>query len=194
MLAQNNHLTRLVDDLSLLARADSNAVTIQRSQVDLSSLVSGITEEIMPLAEEQGVRLETQADGQLAVIGDIVRLRQLLLILLDNALKHTPAGGTVRVTLQSRGSRADLRVVDSGPGIEPADLPHIFDRFYRADKARAGEGTGLGLAIGRWIVESHGGTIAASNAERRGAMFTVTLPTVRGNAATDVRPAHQRAS
>lgn len=194
MLAQNNHLTRLVDDLSLLARADSDAVTMQRSQVDLSSLVSGITEEITPLAEEQGVRLETESSGHLLVFGDIVRLRQLLLILLDNALKHTPSGGTVRVVLLPRGSRADLRVIDSGPGIDPDDLPHIFDRFYRADKARSGEGTGLGLAIGRWIVESHGGTIAAGNAEGQGAVFTVTLPVLRGNIAPDVRPAQQRAS
>jgi signal transduction histidine kinase len=194
VLAQTAHLTRLVDDLSLLARADSNAVTMQQSSVDFSSLVAGVTEEIQPLAEEQGVALVTRTEGEVAVFGDIIRLRQLVLILLDNALKHTPDGGTVRVTLLPRGTRVDLRVADTGPGIDPADLPRIFDRFYRADKARAGEGTGLGLAIARWIVEAHGGTIQAGNEPGGGAVFTVTLPTMRSSTAPDARPAQQRAS
>src|SRR5205807_5840174 len=115
----------------------------------------------------------------------LLRLRQLLLILLDNALKHTPSGGTVRVRLaasQSGGAR--IEVIDSGPGIDPNDLPRIFDRFYRVDKARTGAGTGLGLAIANWTVDAHGGRIWAENVvSNGGAAFTVTLPLARAGAA-----------
>jgi signal transduction histidine kinase len=179
MLAENRHLTRLVDDLSLLARTDSQAVTIDRRPVQLSSLVAGTVDEISPLAEEQGVTLTVSAADKVQVMGDIVRLRQLVLILIDNALKHTPPGGTIRVLLDSSGGRGRLQVVDSGPGIPPAELGRIFDRFYRSDRARTGEGSGLGLAIGKWIVTAHGGQIQAGNTTPHGAVFTVTLPLAR---------------
>jgi signal transduction histidine kinase len=99
------------------------------------------------------------------------------MILLDNALKHTPEGGRVMISAKLHGSRVDLRVHDSGSGIAPEDLPHVFDRFYRADRARTEQdGSGLGLAIGRWIAEAHGGHISAGNAPEGGAAFAVTLP------------------
>ncbi|MBV9279968.1 MAG: hypothetical protein JOZ41_07795 [Chloroflexi bacterium] len=179
MLGENQHLTRLVEDLSLLARTDTDAVAIDQRPVDLSSLVAETAAEIQPLAESQGVTLQTEVRGGIWTLGDLLRLRQLLLILLDNALKHTPEGGTVGVRLFLHGDRARLQVADSGPGIDPADLPRIFDRFYRADRARTGEGSGLGLAIGKWIVEAHGGQIQAANASPRGAVFSVTLPVTR---------------
>ncbi len=109
-------------------------------------------------------------------MGDEGRLRQLLLILLDNALKYTPEGGKVVVGAEVHGGSVRLAVRDSGPGIDPADLPRIFERFYRADKARTGKGSGLGLAIARWIVDAHNGRITAVNAPGGGALFTVTLP------------------
>lgn len=179
MLAENRHLTRLVDDLSLLARADSHAVSIERRPLELSSLIAETTAELEPLAEEQGVTLHADVEGDIRVIGDVLRLRQLLLILLDNALKHTPQGGAVSVRLTAQGGRAHLEVRDSGPGIDRADLPHIFDRFYRADRARTGDGSGLGLSIGQWIAEVHGGQIGAENAPGGGAVFTITLPLAR---------------
>jgi signal transduction histidine kinase len=182
MLTENQHLTRLVEDLSLLARTDTDAVAIERRSVDVSSLVTGTVAELEPLAEAQGVALSADVAGNVNGLGDILRLRQLLLILLDNALKHTPAGGTVSVRLFPQGDRARLQVTDSGPGIDPDDLPWIFDRFYRADHARTGEGSGLGLAIGKWIVEAHGGHIQAGNASPQGAVFTVTLPIARAAA------------
>lgn len=197
MLAENRHLTRLVDDLSLLARADSHTLAIDHRPTNLSSLVAETATELGPLAEEREVALTSEVQKNIWVLGDIVRLRQLLLILLDNALKHTPAGGTVSVRLSHHAGRARLQTTDSGPGIDPADLPRIFDRFYRADRARTGEGSGLGLAIGKWIVEAHGGSIHAGNAShpvdirnpasagRRGAVFTVTLPLARAA----IRPA-----
>jgi signal transduction histidine kinase len=179
MLGENQHLTRLVEDLSLLARTDTDAVSIERRPVDLSALVAETAAELQPLAEAKGVQLQTEVAEHVRGLGDILRLRQLLLILLDNALKHTPEGGSVSVRLFAQGDRARLQVADSGPGIDPADLPHIFNRFYRADRARTGEGTGLGLAIGKWITEAHGGQIHAANAAPHGAVFTVTLPIAR---------------
>lgn len=180
MLGENQHLTRLVEDLSLLARTDTEAISIERRPVDLTALVADTTQELRYLAEEVGVRLEVDVGQEITVAGDLLRLRQLLLILLDNALKHTPAGGAITVRLaQPSTGRVRLQVADSGPGIAPRDLPRIFDRFYRADKARTGGGSGLGLAIARWIAEAHGGAITAGNGQSRGAVFTVTLPAAR---------------
>jgi signal transduction histidine kinase len=176
MLGENRHLTRLVEDLSLLARTDTGAVAIERVPTNISTLVDQTAEEIGYLAADRGISLDASVQPGVTVTGDILRLRQLLLILLDNALKHTPEGGTVSVHLGTQGGRAHLNVADSGMGISPADLPRIFDRFYRADQARTGEGTGLGLAIAQWIVEAHGGQITAGNVTPHGAVFSVTLP------------------
>jgi signal transduction histidine kinase len=175
-LAQNNHLTRLVESLSLLARADSGAVSLERTMVDLTGLVAESAGAVDMLAEDRGIRLSIQSQPGIRVSGDIGRLRQLLFILLDNALKYTPEGGEVRVSLAAQSGMARIEIRDTGPGIEPQDLPRLFDRFFRADRARSGEGTGLGLAIGRWIAEAHGGRIVATNAPGGGALFTVTLP------------------
>jgi signal transduction histidine kinase len=182
MLGENQHLTRLVDDLSLLARTDTNSVSIERRPTNLSALIDETVAELTYLAEEQGVTLSRAIQNNLEVHGDALRLRQLLLILLDNALKHTPEGGTVTVSISAHGGRVRLQVADSGPGIAPPDLPHIFDRFYQADHARAGEGSGLGLSIAKWIVEAHGGSIQAGAASPHGAVFTVTLPALRHGA------------
>jgi signal transduction histidine kinase len=175
-LSQNVHLTRLVDNLSLLARADSGAVTLERALVDLARLASETAGGVAILAEERGVRLCVEAPEETRVLGDAGRLRQVLLILLDNALTYTPDDGSITVRVARAGGQARLQVRDTGPGIAPADLPHLFERFYRADKARRSGGTGLGLAIGRWITEAHGGHMMAANAPEGGALFTVTLP------------------
>ncbi len=184
MLGENRHLTRLVEDLSLLARTDTGVVAIERKPVDLSTLVAQTAEEIGYLAADRGITLDAHVEEGVTVSGDILRLRQLLLILLDNALKHTPEDGVASVRLDAHGGRARMEVADSGPGIRPEDVPHIFDRFYRADQARTGEGTGLGLAIARWIVGAHAGQITAGNVSPHGAVFTVTLPLARGSAAS----------
>jgi signal transduction histidine kinase len=109
------------------------------------------------------------------VVGDPTRLRQLVTLLLDNAIRHSPSGGEVRVAVRSAGEVVRLSVEDQGRGIRPEDLPRVFDRFWRAPDAPSG-GTGLGLSIARWIVERHGGRIEASNRPEAGARFEVELP------------------
>jgi signal transduction histidine kinase len=175
-LAQNSHLARLVDSLSLLARADSGVLELELRPLDLTILVRAAVESMEVLAEDRAVRMSVTADEHVEVLGDPDRLRQLLVIVLDNALKFAPDGGAIDVGLHAGNGKAQLTVRDSGPGIDPRHLPHLFERFYRADRARSGEGMGLGLAIGRWIAEAHGGRIAAANASKGGALFTITLP------------------
>ncbi len=109
------------------------------------------------------------------VVGDPLRLRQLVTILVDNAVAHTPAGGSVIVRVRAEGTAAVLTVEDTGPGIRPDDLPRVFERFWRADDAPSG-GTGLGLAIAAWIVEHHGGRVSAANRPEGGARFEARIP------------------
>lgn len=175
-MVQTNHLTRLVDSLSLLARADSGVLIMERRPMDLAVVAGEIVEGMEILAEEREQRLLFNAHGPVPILGDPSRLRQVLLILLDNALKFTPPGGTITVMAEHSGGKARFSVSDSGPGIPPDHLPRIFDRFYRADASRTGQGMGLGLAIARTFVEAHGGRIAAANLTSGGARFTVTLP------------------
>jgi signal transduction histidine kinase len=175
-LVQTTHLTRLVDSLSLLARADSGVLTMERGALDLSAVAREIVDGMEILAEDGDQRLTLTAPEPLPIQGDPSRLRQVLVILLDNALKYTPAGGTIVVMTERTGGKARLTVTDSGPGIPPDQLPRIFDRFYQADASRTGRGMGLGLAIARTFVEAHGGRIAAGNTPAGGARFTVTLP------------------
>ena len=174
-------LSRLVADLLALARADAG-VAIRRQPVELDRLSLEAVQESRHLAGGRGVEVEKLAP--VVVMGDEDRLKQLLLILLDNAIKYTSAAGDIRMRLQQDGSRAELRIRDNGVGISPGDLPHVFERFYRADPARTRDpgGTGLGLPIARWIVEQHGGEIRLESEPGRGTEVIVRLP-VRGAAA-----------
>jgi signal transduction histidine kinase len=166
-----SRLESLVDDLLLLARADADAVTLTATDTDLAHAVAEAVEALEPVAAARGVRLALDVTPA-PVRGDEARLRQLAGILVDNAIRHSPAGGRVTVAVRPGGR---LTVEDEGPGIEADHLEHVFERFWRAPDAPAG-GTGLGLAIARWIAEHHGGTI---HAERRepgpGARFVVRL-------------------
>jgi two-component system sensor histidine kinase CiaH len=175
-LAESVHLARLVDDLALLAHADSGVLSLERQEMDLAAMVRDAVSGIELLAAEREVTLSTEAPQSVMIVGDWVRLRQLVLILLDNALKHTPDGGTIAVRMRMHGGRVVLEVQDSGSGIEPKDLPQLYDRFYRGARERGLAGGGLGLAIGRWIAQAHGGKIGAANVAPHGAKFTVTLP------------------
>ena len=180
-LQEINRMTELVEALLMLARADEGTAPLHRETVDLRAIVEETGETGELLAAEAGVNMEvaTPADPVIVPV-DASRIRQLILNLLTNAVKYTPAGGSVRLQLGPSNGRVTLTVADSGVGIAPGDLPHIFDRFWRADSARTrtGErsGAGLGLAICKWIAEAHGGTIEVQSRPGRGTTFTVTLP------------------
>jgi len=189
-LQETNRMTELVDALLTLARADEGIAPLHKEAVDLRSIVAEAGETGELLAEQAGVRMEVRTPPEPVVVPvDRSRIRQLILNLLTNAVKYTPQGGRVQVQLGQQDApalpnghgRVILSVADTGVGIAPGDLPHVFDRFWRADTARTrtGEraGTGLGLAICKWIAEAHGGQIDVVSRPGRGTTFTVTLPT-----------------
>jgi heavy metal sensor kinase len=179
ILEECGRLTRLTDQLLTLARADAGRPGSCSATVDLTSLVLGAVETIRPLAEIKGVSLQTAGDGTVQVQGDEARLRQVFANLLDNAIKYTPEGGTVRVELGQRGRTALVSVRDTGVGIPPEHLHRVFDRFYRVDKARTRVqgGTGLGLSIAQKVVTDHGGRIELASTPGQGTTCTVILPT-----------------
>jgi two-component system, OmpR family, sensor kinase len=168
-------LSRLVADLLALARADAGATLAQRP-VDMDAIVIDTFHTARQLACGQSLSLEPFEPAR--VLGDEDRLRQVIIVLLDNALKYTPADGQVHLGLQVCGAQAEILVRDTGIGIPESDLPHVFERFYRADPARSRDsgGIGLGLAIARWIVEQHGGSITLDSTLDQGTTARVRLP------------------
>jgi heavy metal sensor kinase len=180
-LAEVNRMAEMVDSLLMLARADEGRAPLHLEPLDLRELLDEVAETAGILGEQAGVAVTVAVpDKPLTLAADRARVRQLLMNLLTNAIKFTPAGGTIRIESAVRDEQVTIVVRDSGIGIAPGDLPHIFDRFWRADQARSrtGErpGVGLGLAISKWIAEAHGGTISAQSRPGRGTIFQVTLP------------------
>ncbi|MGZ6312199.1 MAG: sensor histidine kinase [Candidatus Limnocylindrales bacterium] len=172
--AEVDHMTELVESLLLLARADSGVLELEQVPVDLADVAAGALGGLDPLAQAREVPLVHDATPAL-VQGDPTRLRQLVTILADNAVRHSPPGGEVAVAVHVEGKRAELTVDDAGPGIRAEDKPHLFERFWRAPDAPEG-GIGLGLSIAAWIAERHGGSIVAGTSPAGGARFTVSLP------------------
>ena len=180
-LEQINQMSEMVDNLLTLARADEGRAPLAVEECDLRELIAEASETAGMLAEGGEVIVTTRMPEEpvrLAV--DRHRVRELLLNLITNAVKYTPPGGRVDLELADRGSDATITVRDTGIGIAPGDLPHIFDRFWRADPARSRTGdrpgVGLGLAITKWIAEAHGGSITVQSRPGRGTVFAVTLP------------------
>ena len=173
-----DRLNRIVSDLLTLVNIDSGGMKLSLSDVDLHELLLEQVKRLAPLARENGIELECSAKEALETSGDAVKLQQVIYNVIDNAIKYTPRGGSVQASLIRSGKRAIIRVTDTGIGIPQADLPHVFDRFYRVDKARsrATGGTGLGLSIVKQIVALHGGTITAESEEGKGSTFTIDLP------------------
>ncbi len=172
-------LTRLVGDLLLLAQAESGKLPLARDLVELDTVLLDVLNQMRVLARNR-LQLRLGEIDQVLVCGDQDRLKQVLVNLIGNAIKYTPPEGEVVVGLSKEGGRARLMVSDTGPGIPAEDLPHIFERFYRAEKSRTrsrdGKGFGLGLSIAYWIVRNHGGQIDVSSREPNGTTFCVSLP------------------
>jgi signal transduction histidine kinase len=176
-------MSELVNGLLTLARADEGRFDLHRTPVEMEPLVRDVYETAGILGEEAGLTLSLTGCENAIVMGDRTRLRQLLLNLVTNAIKYTPRGGQVELSVTRRApDEIAIAVRDTGIGIAATDLPHVFDRFWRADRARsrASErgGFGLGLSISQWIVQAHGGTIAVQSRLGRGTVFTVVLPAV----------------
>jgi signal transduction histidine kinase len=172
--AEVTHLTSLVDDLLLLARSDSGAVNLERVPIHLDDVAADAAAALAQPAAAAGVRVEVDP-APTAAIGDPARLRQLVMILVDNAIRHSPRGSAVRVVVRPTGEAASVSVEDAGPGVRPEDRDRVFDRFWRAPGAPAG-GTGLGLAIAKWIADHHDGSISVDASPAGGARFEVTIP------------------
>lgn len=173
-------LTRLIEDLLMLARADSGRVELRCEPVDLNKLCRQMADYITPLAQQRDQVLTYESpNDEIIVNADLQRIKQLLLNLLDNAIKYTPAGGHVTLMVKAEHDQAVIAVADTGRGISAEDLPHIFERFFRRSgktSDRSAAGFGLGLSIVKWIVESHGGLIETTSQPGNGTTFVVKLP------------------
>jgi signal transduction histidine kinase len=178
ILSESDRLGKMVEQMLTLAQADAGGTPLMRSDVDLEQIAEEVRRSMTALASARGVSLETHANGAVGIRADRDRLRELLVVLLDNAIKYTDGGGRVDVRTYQAHKRATIEVEDTGHGIPADALAHIFDRFYRVDKARSRDsgGTGLGLAIARQIVEAHGGSIRIESEVGRGTKVTVELP------------------
>jgi two-component system sensor histidine kinase BaeS len=176
--ADVRQLERLVEDLGLLAQADAGQLRLVPEDVDLATLTGEIVRDLAPRLAAAGITLDRDVATDARAFVDRVRLRQVLANLLDNAIAYTPSGGRIVVSARANGSGTILEVRDTGDGIAPEHLPHLFDRFYRADPSRSRRtgGAGLGLAIAKNLVTASSGTIAVASEPGKGTAFTVTLP------------------
>jgi signal transduction histidine kinase len=182
-LGEVRRMTELVDALLTLARVDEGRLELHTEPADLVAVVAEVYETGQMLGEEAGLTVVLeQPDGPVGAEVDAGRVRQLLMNLVSNAVKYTPAGGTIWLSLTATPETATIAVRDTGIGIAPGDVGRVFDRFWRADPARSRTGDrpgiGLGLSIGKWIAEAHGGSLAVTSRPGRGSTFTVSIPRV----------------
>jgi two-component system sensor histidine kinase CiaH len=187
ILKESKRMGKLVEDLLTLARSDSNQLQIQSSTIALDSLLSEVIDQFRLLADTQEIEIITDLHPPLTLWGDEGRIRQLLIILLDNALKYTPSSGRIEVSGRYQSNSVYISILDTGCGIAEDELPHIFERFYRGDKVRSRTqgGTGLGLSIAQWIVDAHGGVIRVHSKVNTGTKVELLFPRKhRGQAET----------
>lgn len=178
MRVQVEHLSRLIDDLFELSQLDSGGPRLDLRRVDLSAVVSDAVESFAMSAVAQQVTLRLESAGQTFIDAEPIKIARVVNNLTENAIHFAPAGTIIDVVIERRGAEARVSIRDRGEGIDPADMPYLFDRFYRGEKSRSRQfgGAGLGLAIARGIVEAHGGHISADNADGGGARFTFSVP------------------
>ncbi|CAH1210666.1 Adaptive-response sensory-kinase SasA [Paenibacillus allorhizoplanae] len=181
VLEESKRMGRLTEQLLTLARADSNQEELMLKPLQLSEVIHEVVQKFEPLAELKEQNLELDVECGIELLGDAERIHQLLVILLDNSMKFTPADGTIRVVAWKKGNDIELVVEDTGAGISAEDLPYIFDRFYHGDKSRTRStgGTGLGLAIAKWIVTTHGGEITPSSVLGQGTKMMLRFPVLQ---------------
>jgi heavy metal sensor kinase len=177
-LEETERLSRIVESLLAISRLDAGEAQMERIIFDLAELAGATVEQMRLLAEDRNIALRCEANGAVTIAGDRARIKQVVVNLVDNAVKYTPEGGLVRVVVGVENNHAILRVEDNGAGIPSEALPHVFERFYRVDKVRSRQmgGAGLGLAIVKSIVMAHGGQVAVESAEGCGSRFHVELP------------------
>jgi two-component system phosphate regulon sensor histidine kinase PhoR len=179
--AEVDRLVKMVEELLELSRIESGDVPLEERPVDLAAVVRDAVGRLGPQAEKQGLKLAAAIQGELpAVTGDREHLERVLVNLIQNAIKFTPAGGKVGVGARAMPEGVEVTVSDTGAGIFPEDIGRVFERFYKADRARQSGGTGLGLAVAKHTVEAHGGTIEVRSEPGKGAVFTFTLPATGG--------------
>jgi heavy metal sensor kinase len=177
---QTHALGRIVNDMFMLARADSGGIVVQSTEMYLDEVLTEAVQTVSVLAERRGIQLETPALNEAPYRGDEGLLRQLFINLLDNAVKYTPEGGLVRVLFEREESEYTVIISDTGVGIPAEAQPYIFDRFFRVDNSRTqtmdGNGAGLGLSIALWIAQVHKGRLELQHSDRAGSRFSVALP------------------
>ncbi|HYM07274.1 MAG TPA: ATP-binding protein [Terriglobales bacterium] len=180
MLEEANRLTSMVENLLTISRADAGHVQLECSPLRLRDLARDAAALLEDLADEKAQHLTVEGDDSAVVLADRLILRHAVMNVIDNAVKYSPVGGSVRVRVERQSDRCFLDVIDSGPGIPPEHRDKVFDRFYRVDKARSRDagGSGLGLSIARWAVEAHGGSIELFSETDRGSTFRITLPAI----------------
>jgi two-component system sensor histidine kinase ResE len=180
-LLETRHLARLSQNLLFLARGQAGRITLSFANVDLVKFVSDVTRDLLPAAADREIDLSAEVpEAPVRAFIDADRMQQVLHNLLENAIRYTEAGGSVRVKLVSNPSEASIEVQDSGIGIPLRDQPHVFERFFRSDRARRAYpgGSGLGLSIVRWIVEAHKGAVDVESTPGEGTAFRVRLPLI----------------
>jgi signal transduction histidine kinase len=177
-LEETHRMSRIVESLLAISRLDAGEAKMDKTRLDLGELVASTADEMRLLAEEKSIGLRTHVATGIQVEGDRTRLQQVIVNLIDNAIKYTQQGGKVEISVGGEGNTAVLEVSDNGPGIPSHALPHVFERFYRTDKARsrASGGAGLGLSIVKAICAAHNAEVKVSSQEGRGSRFRVELP------------------
>lgn len=176
--AESRHMTKLIDSLLFLARADSKQNILEKSTFVINPVIKQVVHMFQPLASAKNIHLEFVSISPINFYGDETRIRQLITILTDNAIKYTPSGGKVEIDLKKQGNTIEIRVSDTGEGIAKENIDKIFQRFYTVDKARSRQngGNGLGLSIAEWIVKEHGGTISVASTPGKGTTFQISFP------------------
>jgi len=190
-LEETHRMSHIVESLLAISRLDAGEAKIEMTRLDLGQVAAATTDQMRLLAEEKSIRLTSSVASDVYVEGDRSHLQQVVVNLVANAIKYTQEGGEVEMHVRRNANAAVLEVVDNGAGIPSYALPHVFERFYRADKARSREsgGAGLGLAIVKAICTAHGAELHVSSKEGKGSIFSIELPLYDVSENDEARPA-----